>query len=84
MTPTELKLTAIHQGPVVRLADVCEKYLHLTYPEAQRRAALNQLPFPTFRLGTRKAPLMVNISDLARVLDEAAAEAAREWERSQV
>lgn len=34
MTPTELKLTAIHKGPVARLADISK-----AYRKANRRGA---------------------------------------------
>ena len=44
MTPTELKLTAIHKGPVARLADISKQYLGMEPAEAAKLAALNTLP----------------------------------------
>ena len=85
MTDTELKLTAIHKGPVARLADICEPYLQLKYAEARRRAAVHALPFAAFRLGdSAKAPLMVRVADLARHIDGVAKAAQADWEHSQV
>lgn len=85
MSPTEVMLLAVHRAPVVRLADVCEQYLNNEYPWAQRKAALNALPFPAFKLGpSKKAPWMVRLSDLAEYLDRTGAEAQRSWKTSQV
>lgn len=78
MTKTEIMLLAVHKAPVVRLEDVCEKYFGVQYDTARARAALNQLPVPTWRLiDSQKAPLMVRLSDLATYIDTTA-EAARE------
>jgi hypothetical protein len=84
MTPTELQLLAIHKGPVP-LDDICERYLNLGREEALRRAALNQLPFPTFKLApSRKAPVLVHLKDLAHHIDESHRCAKESWEHSQV
>ena len=65
------------------LSEICDNYLHLAYPEARRRAALNRLPFPTFRLNKSAiAPLMVSVADLAAHIDKQAKEARAEWELS--
>jgi len=85
MTPTEFKLTAVYKGPTVPLSDICKPYLNLSYAEARRRAALNQLPFPTFRLGnTSKAPVVVSVRTLAEHIDAREASAQAEWRKSQV
>ena len=85
MNDTELKLLAIHKGPAVPLDKICERYLNMSIKTAIEAAALNRLPFPTFRLGeSRKAPLMVNIKDLATHMDEGHRCAKASWERSQV
>ena len=85
MTPTELKLTAIHRGPVVPLETICNDYLHIGYDTALQYASLNQLPFATFRLrDSKKAPLMVSVEALAAHIDSVTARATKEWNDSQV
>ena len=85
MTQTEIQLLAILKAPAVPLNEVCDRYLGLGTAHAMREAALNRLPFPTFRLTqSRKAPVMVNISDLARHIDNQHECAKRSWENSQV
>lgn len=84
MTPTEIKLIAIYKGPTVPLAEVSQRYLGMDPDWAQKRAKLNALPFPTFRLTeSPKAPLMVSTVDLAEHIDEQQAEARRSWANSQ-
>lgn len=69
---------------VIPLADVCGPYFGLGYEEARRKAALHDLPVPAFRLTpSRKAPLVVAIADLKRLVDERAQEARDEWQRMQ-
>lgn len=85
MTPTEIKLLAVLKAPAVPLAEVCDRYLGLGAPEAARQAALHLLPFPAFRLNeSRKAPLMVSVTDLARHIDTQHECAKRSWTNSQV
>lgn len=84
MTDTELKLLAVYRSPVVRLDAICEPYLSLTKVSARQRAALNQLPFPTFRVGGGKSPLLVHIADLACALERGRATGREGWERSQL
>lgn len=85
MTPTEMQLLVTFRRPHVHLEEICEHYLGLSEAVAKQRAGLNALPFPTFRAGgSRKAPILVRISDLAAAIDTAADSAEREWERAQV
>ena len=57
----------------------------MEYSEAAKLAAVNDLPFPTFRLrDSRKAPLMVTVSDLAKHIDSSSECAKKEWDYSQV
>lgn len=86
MTPTELTLTAIHKGPVIPLADICEKYLSNNYETVRRKAAMHALPFPVFQLDetNRKSAWLVRASDLAAYLDEKSRNAAQAWEKSQL
>lgn len=86
MNDVEFKLWAAFRGaPAVRLEDICDQYLGLSWAVARNQAALNLLPFPTFRLGgSQKAPLMVQVKDLARHIEEAHQCAKASWEKSQV
>lgn len=85
MTPTEIKLLAIHKGPIIPLAEISKRYLGRSPQEAARLAATNQLPFPAFRLrDSFKSPLMVKVEDLARHIDTVAECAKESWENSQV
>lgn len=82
---TVLALMSIHKSPVIPLADICTQYFALSYHEASKRAARNELPVPTFRLTkSAKAPLMVTAEALGAWIDAQAAKAAEQWERSQV
>lgn len=84
MTPTELMLLAIYKGPAP-LRDICERWLSMSPEVANKQAALNRLPFPTFRLSeSQKAPLLVDIRDLAAHIDRSRECAKRSWEHSQV
>ena len=48
---TSLALMSIYKSPAIPLADVCEKYFAPSYEEALKKAARNELPVPTFRIG---------------------------------
>lgn len=85
MTPTELSLTAIHKGPTARLVDISKQYLGLAPAQANRKAALHELPFPVYKAtDSSKAPYLVDVSVLANYLDEKQAKADAEWRNSQV
>lgn len=82
---TSLALMSLYKSPAIPLADICERYFALSYDEALKKAARNELPVPTFRLtSSRKAPLMVSAEELGNWIDKTQAEARSLWERSQV
>lgn len=84
MTRTELVLVSVY-GPAIPLEAVCKIYFDLSYPEARRAAALNQLPVPTFRLrDSVKAPLLIKFDALAKFIDDTAEASEKEWAKSQV
>lgn len=84
MTPTEVTLLALHKRVAVQVEEISEHYLGLSPLVARQRAAMNKLPFPTYRITeSAKSPLLVNISDLARHIDEQHEAAQKEWQRSQ-
>lgn len=85
MTPTEMMLLAVYKGPLVELDRICDRYLGLNATNANRRAALKQLPFPAFRArGSRKAPYLVHVTDLAAHIDSAHQAERQAWTHSQL
>jgi hypothetical protein len=82
---TSLALMSLHKSPTIPLAEICERYFALSYEEAAKKAARNELPVPAFRLTTsRKAPLMVSCETLGAWIDKTEQQAKEVWERSQV
>jgi hypothetical protein len=82
---TSLALMAIYKTPVIPLSEVCERYFSLSYEEALKKAARNELPVPAFRLtNSRKAPMMVSAETLGAWIDKTEAEAKALWQRSQI
>lgn len=82
---TSLALMAIYKTPVIPLTEVCERFFGLSYEEALKKAARNELPVPAFRLtNSRKAPFVVSAEALGNWIDKQEAAAATLWQRSQV
>lgn len=82
---TSLALMAIYKTPVIPLAEVCERFFGLSYEEALKKAARNELPVPAFRLtNSRKAPFVVSAEALGAWIDKTEAEAKALWEKGQV
>jgi len=80
MNSTYFALMSEFGTATVALADICEKYFGLNEAQAQRRARNHQLPLPTFRgAKSQKAPVLVNISDLALHLDKMRSDARDEF-----
>jgi hypothetical protein len=76
---------SIFKTPTIPLGDICERYFSLSYEEALKKAARNELPVPTFRLtSSRKSPIMVSAEALGNWIDKTEAAARDSWERSQV
>ncbi|CAK1942272.1 Pyocin activator protein PrtN [Vibrio crassostreae] len=71
--------------PCIPLAEVTEEFLDISFTTAQRKARLNELPFPAFRLGlSQKAPWYVNLDDLAEYIEIRSSEARKAWQRAMV
>ena len=82
---TAFALLARFESPTVKLEDICEEFFGMTKTTAYQRAAVMDLPVPTFRGGSgQKAPRLVHVDDLAAYLDRQRAAAKREWEHAQV
>lgn len=68
---TMFLLMAEYGSATVQLSQVCEKYFGLKPSTAEKRAAMGDLPIPTFRVAeSQKAPRMIHIQDLANHIDE--------------
>lgn len=64
-------LMAEFETASIPLSDVCEKYFGMKPATADKKAALGQLPIPTFRAGeSQKAPRMIHIQDLADYIEK--------------
>lgn len=82
---TALALMSIYGGPVVHLDAICEELLGLSRQEAMRQAAAGELSVAVFRIGkSQKAPYLVKVEDLAKLIDEAHSNAHKTWQRCQV
>ena len=71
---TELMLWARYERESVPLSDIAREYLGMSAAEANRAWNEGRLPVKAFRLReSQKAPLLVHIADLAKLLDKARA-----------
>lgn len=76
---------SVFGGPTVPLDTICDNYLGLSRQEAMRQAASGELPLPVFRLTkSQKAPYLVSVVDLAKLIDTAHEKADETWKRCQV
>ena len=64
----------------VPLDSISQKYLNMNSRIAERRAAEYALPFPCYRAGSKKGPLLVDVNDLASYLDDQRKSARKDWE----
>lgn len=79
MASTYFGLLAEFEAAEIRLEDCCQKYFGLNRHEAFRAATMCRLPIAAYRLGSRKSPWMVSISDLAEYIDKQRAEGWEVW-----
>lgn len=59
----------------------CAHHFGMKADEAKRAATRQQLPVPTFRLGSQKSPWLVSADVLAGYIDERQKHATEEWRR---
>lgn len=82
---TSLALMSVYGGPTVPLDKICEPLLGLSRQEAMRQAAAGELPVSVFRLSrSQKAPYLVSVEELARLIDETRERSANTWKRGQI
>ena len=68
----------------VPLEEIAEKYLGIPKAKAYMKAKREELPVPTYQLGSQKSSRFVNIQDLAHWLDFERSKATEEWEKRQL
>ncbi len=79
MTPTYFGLLAEFGEAEIPLQRVCEKYFGLSVSKAKRRACLQQLPIPAYRVGFQKSPWLISAADLAKHIDQQRQLATDQW-----
>ena len=80
MSPTYFGLLAEFGTAEIPLEKVCEKYFGLSVTKAKRRAGMQQLPIPAYRIGSQKSPWLISAADLARHIDRQRQSATSQWE----
>lgn len=83
MTTTARSLIAEFGTREIPLESVCERYFGMGVKTAQNAILAGTFPIPTYRVGGKKAPLLVRADDLARLLDDRYAEARERWSLQQ-
>ncbi len=68
----------------VPLADISAKYLAISPRKAGDMANTGTLPLPAYRLGSQKSPWLVDLVDLAELIDTRKAEAVKLMKAAQV
>ena len=81
-TLTELKKE--FGGTTAPLKEISVKYLGVSPRKACDMATTGTLPLPTFRLGSQKSPWLVEVADLAKLIDHKKAEAVQLMNSNQV
>ncbi len=78
---SSLLLGMKYKSSVVALEVVVKDFLpHLNIETAKKRAAVQDLPFPTFKAeDSNKAPYMVNITDVAIWLNKQSQISKQDW-----
>jgi hypothetical protein len=79
MTPTYFGLLAEFGEAEIPLQRVCEKYFGLSVSKAKRRACLQRLPIPAYRVGSQKSPWLISAADLAKHIDLQRQLATDQW-----
>ncbi|HGJ5855689.1 MAG TPA: pyocin activator PrtN family protein [Arsenophonus nasoniae] len=72
-------LMAEYESSQIPLSVVAEKFLNLSPAYANKKASLGDLPFPTYRDNSQKAPRMVDIRDLAEWIDKSRKDARKQF-----
>lgn len=79
MSPTYFGLLAEFGESEIPLERVCGKFFGLSVSKAKRRACLQQLPIPAYRIGSQKSPWLISVVDLANHIDSQRSNATKQW-----
>ena len=75
-------LVKFGMSPVIPLQDIANEYLGMSLNTAFKKARLQALPLPVFRLGeSQKADWVVSLDDLAELITLQAEQARAEWQQ---
>lgn len=68
---TTLLLAIRFNGPTVALKDICDEFFGMGESMANLKARRGELPVPAAQLsGSQKAPYVVSVADLAKLIDD--------------
>ena len=76
-------LLAEYETIHVKAEQVAEKYLGIDRKTTMSKAAKGQLPFPTFKEKSERAPLLVDLRDVAEWLDSLRLTQSIDWRKVQ-
>lgn len=81
---TNFALLARFGTPAIQLEEVCEEFFGITVKTAKQRIKGQNFPVPTFRLTeSERAPVLIQVEDLAKYIDTRYSEALAEWQSVQ-
>ena len=79
-----LLLAQFNNRVLIPVDELAENYLGLSIATAKRKAKINDLPFPSFKMGnSQKSPYVVHLHDLVRFIDKRTIEAENLWKEYQ-
>lgn len=74
-------LVKFGMSPIIPLRDIADEYLGMSFNTALKKARLQALPLPVFRMGeSQKADWVVSLDDLAELITHRADQARAEWQ----
>jgi hypothetical protein len=79
-----LLLAQFSNRVLIPVDELAKNYLGLSVATAKRKAKINELPFPAFKMeNSQKSPYVVHLHDLVRFIDKRAIEAENLWNEYQ-
>jgi len=69
---------------LIPVEELAEPYLGIAVNTAKRKAKVNELPFPCFKMGlNQKSPYVVHLVELVKYIDSRTSEARDLWKEYQ-
>ncbi len=81
MTNTHFALLAKFGDVNIPLEKVCKDLFGIEPKKANERACLQDLPVPTYKLGGKRSPWMIDARRLAEYIDRKKQEAENDWRK---